>query len=302
MATVAQAAKRKVEAMLAKSWLPRQQRRVVVLCYHSIHPSLPFASATPNLFRDHLRWLSTHCEVVPLRALRTHASRSNGTKPVVAITFDDGYEDNYTYAFPLLMEAGTAATVFLTTGLIDADPGVVRTFCDLYNVPPELVAGLSWPQIHKMREGGVEFGAHTHTHPSLSFIGAARASTEIRTSKDILEERLQEPIVSFAYPFGKPGIHFDAGTVDVVAALGFECAVTVHYRGVRADDSPLRIPRFAVTNDSLDILAGKVHGKLDVLGLWQQWAPSGLARLIADDRSRVPAVRQRMRAHEAPLG
>ena len=288
--------------MLARSWLPRQQRRVVVLCYHSIHPSLPFASATPELFRQHLRWLCAHCEVVPLRALRAYASRASGTEPVVAITFDDGYEDNYTYAFPLLKEAGTAATVFLTTGLIGSDPGVIRTFCDLYDVPPELVAGLSWPQIHEMRGGGVEFGAHTHTHPNLSFIGPATASTEIRTSTDILEEHLQEPIVSFAYPFGKPGIHFDAATVGVVAALGFECAVTVHYRGVRAGDSPLRIPRFAVTNDSLDVLAGKVYGKLDVLGLWQQWAPSALARLIADDPSRVPAVRQRMRAQAAPLG
>jgi peptidoglycan/xylan/chitin deacetylase (PgdA/CDA1 family) len=276
----------------------------VVLCYHSIHPSLPFASARPELFQRHLRWLRTHCEVVPLRSLSTHARPSNGAKPVVAITFDDGYEDNYTYAFPLLKEAGTPATIFLTTGLIDADPDVIRTFCDLYQVAPKAVIGLSWPQIEEMRQDGVEFGAHTHTHPNLSFIGAARALMEIRTSKDILEEHLREPVVSFAYPFGRWGIHFDVGTVEVVAELGFERAVAVHYRDVRLGDSPFRIPRFAVTNDDVDLLAAKVYGKLDVLGLWQQWAPLPIARLTADDPSRLPEVRRRMRLEAAagPLG
>lgn len=301
MAAITQTAKRTVEAILASSWQPKRQQRGVVLCYHSIHPSLPFASATPELFQQHLRWLSAHCEVVPLRALHTDTRPpSSRAKPVVAITFDDGYEDNYTHAFPLLREARMAATIFLTTGLIDADPGVIRTFCDLYEVAPEAVIGLSWPQIHEMRQGGMEFGAHTHTHPNLSFIRAARASTEIRRSKDILEDHLREPIVSFAYPFGRWGIHFDARTVDAVAELGFERAVAIQYRGVRPGDSPLRIPRFAVTNDTVDILAAKVYGKLDVLGLWQEWTPLAIARLTAEDRSRLPEVRARMQLAAGP--
>lgn len=299
MATNGRSAKRLVEAVLARSWQPRRQRRVVVLCYHSIHPSLPFASASPELFRQHLRWLEAHCDVVPLRSLPTHAGSAHGARPVVAITFDDGYEDNYTYAFPLLKEARMPATIFLTTGLIGADPGVIRTFCDLYDVAPELVAGLSWPQVHEMRQDGVEFGAHTHTHCNLSFVGPMRAATDIRTSKDILEERLQESVLTFAYPFGRWGIHFDARTVDVVADLGFERAVAVRYRGVRSADSPLRIPRFAVTNDSVDVLAAKVYGKLDVLGLWQEWAPLPIARLTAEDRSRLPEVRRRMQLQGA---
>ena len=292
-------AKRKVEAMLAGSWQPRWQRRVVVLCYHSIHPSLPFASATPELFEQHLRWLSTHCEVVPLRALLTRDRPVTGAKPLVAITFDDGYEDNYTHAFPLLKEAALPATVFLTTGLITADPDVIRVFCDLYDVGPEAIVGLTWPQIHEMRRSGVEFGAHTHTHPNLCHVGAANALTEIRTSRDILEEHLQERVPTFAYPFGRWGIHLDASTVRVVAELGFECAVTIHYRGVHAGDRPFRIPRFAVTNDSVELLAAKVYGKLDVLGLWQQWAPLPIARLIATDPSRRLALLRRMRTERA---
>jgi len=289
-------AKRAVERILARTWQPRPRRRVLVLCYHSIHPTLPFASATPEVFRQHLRWLRTHCEVVPLTALAARARSGGGERPLVAITFDDGYEDNYSYAFPLLREAGFSATIFLTTGLIARDTGVIQTFCDLYNVAPDAVAGLTWQQIREMQRGGLEFGAHTHTHPNLAYIGTERARFEIRASRQILEEQLQVPVTTFAYPFGKPALHFDAGTVRVVAGLGFECAVAIHYRGVRADDSPFSIPRFAVTNDSLDVLAAKIRGRLDVLGLWQEWAPLRLARLTAHDPSRLPQVRRRMAA------
>jgi peptidoglycan/xylan/chitin deacetylase (PgdA/CDA1 family) len=225
--------------------------------------------------------------VVPLEALAAGGPSASDGKPVVAITFDDGFTDNYTYAFPLLKEEGLPATFFVVTGLIEADPAVIRTLGELCEVEPEAITGLSWAQISEMRRGGMEIGAHTHTHQSLSYIGSARASADIRTSKQILEAHLHESVAAFAYPFGKPGLHYDVGTVELVAELGFRYAVTIHYRGVRAGDRPFRIPRFAVTNDSLEILAAKVHGKLDVLGLWQQWAPRPLARLISDDRSRV---------------
>ena len=296
MATNQRSAKRRVEALLARSWQPGRRGRVAVLCYHSIHPTLPFASATPRLFREHLRWLGEHCDVVSLSALTACARSRSDARPLVAITFDDGYEDNYTHAYPALVDAKFPATIFVTTGLIAAEPDVIRTFCDLYDVAPGDVTGLSWEQMREMQRRGVEFGAHTHTHPNLAYIGATRALAEIRTSKSMLEDRLERPVTSFAYPFGKPRFHFDARTVGVVAGLGFENAVAIHYRGVRPGDDKLRIPRFAVTNDPVDVLAAKIHGKLDVLGLWQELAPLSIARLVANDPSLQPDARRRMQA------
>lgn len=280
-----QGLKRRVERVLARH-APRGTNRVTVLCYHSIHPTASYASATPRLFAEHLEWLSQNCNVVPLRRLLSKPATAADDRPLVAITFDDGIWDNHTYALPLLLEAGLTATFFITTGLIDADPSVLRTFCRLYGASAADVRGMSWSEVEEMRLAGMEIGAHTHTHPSLTRVSGEDVAAEMRLSKAILEERLQSSVTSFAYPFGKPRIHFSDATKELARQTGFEAAVAIHYRGVRVTDDLFGIPRFAVTGDSIEVLAGKVYGRLDVLGWWQGTAPSRLSRLTAVD----PAV------------
>lgn len=257
-----------------------------MLCYHSIHPSAPYASATPGLFAEHLAWLGQNCTVVPLRRLLSPPLAPEDDRPVVAITFDDGIWDNHTHALPLLQAAGLSATFFLTTGLIEARPSVLRTFSLLYGAPQADVRGMSWSEVGDMHKAGMEIGAHTDTHPSLTRIEPGAVEAEMRMSRDILEERLQSPVTSFAYPFGKPRIHFSEGTKEAARRAGFERAVAIHYRGVRVSDDPFSIPRFAVTADPVDVLAGKVLGRLDILGWWQAQAPARLSRMTAVD----PAV------------
>src|SRR4029453_17015259 len=115
-----QRTKRRLEALLAKARRPRSHR-IAVLCYHSVHPSNGFASATPALFERHLAWLDEHCTLVPYGSIPDLIAAPRDDRPVVAVTFDDGYEDNHTYALPLLLERGIPATVFITPGLIDRD-------------------------------------------------------------------------------------------------------------------------------------------------------------------------------------
>jgi len=79
-------------------------RRRVILCYHSVHATTPFASVSPAVFADHLDWLTDNCDVVPLVDIRDGAAQSQ--RPRVAITFDDGYLDNFVHAFPMLARAG----------------------------------------------------------------------------------------------------------------------------------------------------------------------------------------------------
>jgi peptidoglycan/xylan/chitin deacetylase (PgdA/CDA1 family) len=283
------AAKRAVEAILARAWPLSQKRRIVVLCYHSIHPTAQSASATPALFEEHLRWLHQHCGVVSLREALEVTEGQVLDRPVVAITFDDGLRDNHTYALPLLESYGTTATVFVTTGLVDAEPTVLRAIGKRYPGIAEEALGMSWTQVREMHGAGIEIGAHTRTHPSLSRVSEAEAAEEIRVSKWTIEDQLQGPVRSFAYPFGKPRIHFTARTMELVSEHGMDIAGAILYRGVRPTDSRFSVPRFAVTKDSLQLLSAKIHGKLDILGAWQGRAPLRLARLTAHDPSRIAA-------------
>jgi peptidoglycan/xylan/chitin deacetylase (PgdA/CDA1 family) len=278
-----QRAKRRSEKILARSWPPARGRRLVVLCYHSVHPSKGFASAAPDLFEQHVEWLLEHCDVVPFSSIQGLLTTGTDGRPIVAITFDDGYEDNHTYAMPILLAHNLPATIFLTTGLVERDPKVVGRFSKLWGVSEDEVRGLSWSQVSEMREAGFEIGAHTRSHPKLSAIGASQASEEIGDSKRSIEDHLGEPVRLFAYPFGKPQEHLSEETIDIVARSGFASAATVSYRGARPADNPLSIPRFPITKDPLSVLAGKVRGRLDIVALWQESVPLWVTRLFSTD-------------------
>jgi peptidoglycan/xylan/chitin deacetylase (PgdA/CDA1 family) len=257
------------------------RRRVVALCYHSIHPSSSFASASPELFERQLAWLVEACDVIPLRAALDAAADPRRIRPAVVITFDDGYADNHEFAFPLLRKYAVPATIFVTAGLSDGDPAVHARFCALRAVPAEEIRPLDWTQAREMQAGGLEIGAHTYSHPNLIRLSREDVARELRVSKEILEDRLAAPVDLLAYPFGKPGRQLDETTIAVAADTGYTHAAAILFRSVRPHDSPLALPRFFVTRDSVEGLAAKVRGDWDYLGVWQEHTPRALARLVS---------------------
>jgi peptidoglycan/xylan/chitin deacetylase (PgdA/CDA1 family)/CelD/BcsL family acetyltransferase involved in cellulose biosynthesis len=93
-----------------------------ILYYHRVNDDQDpfFPAMSTDLFRRQMRFLAKHYRVVSLGSLLEHLN-SDSTETVVAVTFDDGYQDNYNNAFPILRDYGIAATIFLTTGSIDSD-------------------------------------------------------------------------------------------------------------------------------------------------------------------------------------
>jgi len=257
-------------------------KRVVVLCYHSVHPSKPFASASPADFGRHLDWLAGHCDVVPLaRILEAARTSQNRARPVVALTFDDGYADNYEFAFPILQSRGLTATFFVTAGLLERDAEVVTRLQALRQCTYEDVRPLEWAQAREMHAAGMTIGGHTYSHPNLAVLTATRAREELTRSKQILEDRLGAAVPWMAYPFGKPGRHFTEETVALVEEAGYESACAVLFRSVHQTDSRFAIPRLFVTRDRLDRLRDKVMGAWDLLGVWQERSPLWLARMVS---------------------
>jgi peptidoglycan/xylan/chitin deacetylase (PgdA/CDA1 family) len=255
--------------------------RVTIFCYHSIHPTKAFASAGQTLFEAHLAWFGEHCDVISLGKAMERSRDAASKRPAIVITFDDGYGDNYDYAFPLLTKYGFPASFFLTTGFIERRPYVIQSFERRRNCNRADVEPLSWSQILEMQEAGFEFGSHTVSHPNLSRLGDEQARMELRQSRDVLQQQLGRNIDKIAYPFGKPGRHVTERTVALAADAGYTTGAAVLFRTVRASDSPMTLPRFFVTRDSTETLAQKVRGSWDFVGWWHEKAPDWVARLVS---------------------
>jgi peptidoglycan/xylan/chitin deacetylase (PgdA/CDA1 family) len=104
-------------------------RALIILCYHRVLPSErkyayfnPDLAVTPETFHEHCRILKERYEVLPLSsAVKILEKSSNSNRPVVVMTFDDGYQDNYEYAFPVLDKYKLSSTIFPIVDLIGSD-------------------------------------------------------------------------------------------------------------------------------------------------------------------------------------
>jgi peptidoglycan/xylan/chitin deacetylase (PgdA/CDA1 family) len=118
----------------------------------------------------------------------------------VAVTFDDGYLETYTNAFPILQRYGIPATVYLATRYIEA--GIPFDFGGTRAVVPA-PRPLCWPHVRAMVESGlVTVGSHTHSHVNLSRVSLDVARGELALSSRVIGDRLGTRPVHFAYPWG----------------------------------------------------------------------------------------------------
>ncbi len=253
--------------------------RAVVLCYHSTDPhSFHPGSCGPDVLERHLEWLVGNCTILASDQLLNRPDSADGSGPFVLITFDDGFRDNYEYAFPLLVKYEVRASIFLVGGLLERDRHVLDVFRRIYR---EDVLGLDWGQVVEMQSAGFEFGAHTYSHPNLARLSDVAAKQELLQAKEVIEARIGETVTAVAYPFGKPRRHFTARTLEIAEELGYTQGFTTVSRGVAPRDLELAIPRVSVGRDSLELLQEKVEGLWDVLGWWHERAPRWVADLVS---------------------
>ena len=209
--------------------------KLPILTYHSIDDSGSVISTAPQTFRRQMQILSaSSCKVVSLDEVAAAIRERRALPPrAVALTFDDGYRNVYTEAFPTLAQYGFTATVFLITEYCGRDnawpgqgPGIERA------------ALLAWPEIAEMSRAGIEFGSHTATHPDLTRISPERAGQELKQSKAMIEDRLGRPVTAFAYPYGKHN-----AAVRELVSREFQSACSTRLGKTRHDCDPHLLTR-----------------------------------------------------------
>lgn len=210
------------------------RRRNRILLYHRVVDddigTLPEASITRAAFAAQLAYLARYHDVVDLETLLAErGTRRN----MVAITFDDGFEDNLRNAHPLLKQHGMPATVFAVSDYI----GTERRF---RWAPDERV--LNADELRQMDASGMRIGAHTATHARLSELSGETLTNELQRPKAVLEEMLDRPVNVLAYPFGERD-DFNADTQRAARDAGYTYALAAYRGTVDGDTDPFGVPR-----------------------------------------------------------
>ncbi len=160
-------------------------------------------------------------------------------RPIV-LTFDDGYRDNYTYAFPLLKKYGFSATFSLITQYIDQNN-------------PNYV---TWKQVTEMHRAGMDFAAHSYNHADLKGKDVDFLVYQILGSKEAIEARTKEPLHFFTYPSGS----YDQLTIDVVKSANFWGALTTQEGSLNSYANRFEIRRVRIRGaDTLKKFIEKVQ-------------------------------------------
>ncbi len=217
-------------------------RKIPILMYHSVSDQAtpkysPFA-ISPALFAQQVEYLHQQ-NYTPLTVTQFMAIRS-GNEPwparPVLLTFDDGLDDFYTGALPVLQQYHFPATLYVVTGYMNGTSRWLLAEGE-GNRPM-----LTWERLAEIQAAGVECGGHTHYHPQLDTIPLTRAREEIVQCKKILEDRLGRQIYSFAYPYG----YHTAAVKQAVQEAGYTSACAVKYEMCAENTDPFALKRLMV--------------------------------------------------------
>jgi len=226
-------------------WKRSLQPGVRILLYHTVADLSasrdPWRmSVPPALFAAHLRWLRQEGYTFVSVAAVLDMVRGDRALPpkAVAVTFDDGFRDTLTRAYPLLRAYQVPATVFVVPGCLDAAaPFPWLDQSAGFDRP------LSWNELRALvGDSLIAVGSHSWSHRRLSELSLDEQQDELERSKSALEARLGRPVAWLAYPYGHRG-SFSEETVACLQRAGFVAAFANIMGMNRAGDSPWELKR-----------------------------------------------------------
>jgi peptidoglycan/xylan/chitin deacetylase (PgdA/CDA1 family) len=298
------------------SQLPTFNAPIPILMYHSIsedrEPGVhPYYKTCTSLatFRQHMQFLSEHgyraITISQAVKLMSEPATRKGTSfsslpsvKQVVLTFDDGFRNFYTEAFPVLQQYGFTATMFLATAFIGNAP---RLFCPQDSSPSTNSSQrssshvcLTWSEVKELNASGIEIGSHTVNHPRLVDLPWSDVEMELRDSKNAIEDRLGTATTSFCYPFAFPQTEaaFTRPFRQTLRSCGYRSCATTALGRLQEGGDPFALKRLPVNScDDPRFLQAKLAGGYD----WLAW-PQGISKQCR--RWRAPHRRD----HSLPPG
>jgi peptidoglycan/xylan/chitin deacetylase (PgdA/CDA1 family) len=228
--------------------------RVPVLMYHYIRnledpgkdPEGYALSISPEYFEQQIKYLSDegYQSVTPEDLYQAIENKTKLPPKPVLLTFDDGYEDFYTNAFPILKMYNFKATIFVITGFVSEPDGRY----------------LTWDQIKELdRSGLITIGSHTISHKNL--VTRPEILPEIKQSKDVLEKFLGHSVTTFAYPGGA----FNENVANLVNQAGYNTAFTTRYGIWHNYDSRFETSRVRISGSLvMEKFIERIQGRLKI--------------------------------------
>jgi len=207
---------------------------IPVLMYHSISEGSGPTRIAPQVFQRQMEILEeSGYQVVSLPELGEWIRESRDL-PVrsTVLTFDDGFLDFATTAFPELLKRRWPVTVFLPVGHVG---GTDHWDASRRGSPQRL---MDWATVGDLAAAGVDFGAHGVTHRDLTQLAGDQLADEVLRPKAMIEERLARPVASFAAPFGR-----SSAIVQDLVRRHYRQAVGTELALARIGTEPYAIPR-----------------------------------------------------------
>jgi peptidoglycan/xylan/chitin deacetylase (PgdA/CDA1 family) len=270
----------RADRFLAHLTSHHRETMIPILMYHSIssdpekdiHPYYRI-NTSPEIFAAQMKFLyDNDYHVTDLAQISgDYNSAMVPADRKVVITFDDGYEDFYLYAFPIMQKYNFPATVFLPAGFIGNDSSSLK-----HNK-----RHLTWENVRALFAAGIEFGSHTVTHPQLTSLPESEIEKEIKLSREIIEDKLGEEVVSFSYPFRFPDEKetFKRALSAILEKYGYSHGVSTRIGRTSSGDDKYFRKRIPVNSaDDISLFAAKLGGGYDWLYPFQH-----LSKLIEPD-------------------
>jgi len=226
------------------------KNRPKILMYHSIADGKndPY-SVDIEIFKKQINYLiENNYDIISLEKLVCGLKKSNSMKNKIVITFDDGYKDFITNAFPILKKHNLPATVFLVLDLLGKKANWHNDVKNLDIMDKE--------DVQYIKKNGISLGDHTLKHTDLTSLNLQQLHDQLNKSKKLLKE-FGEKYLTYSYPWGK----YSNKVIDSVKRQGYECALIANEKYLCLSNSLYQLGRVTMQKDmTIDLFKKEIEG------------------------------------------